>query len=164
MSGWTYCLPTFNAAAATAVAAAAAGFKDTSPDLHGADYWREMHLLKMDCGALVCLPQVLQGDSQCAVEDIATEEYSDLRPQMLLVNAMPHRGPGRARLVEMLLQRGARDLEETYPDSGETPLSIAARIGDAEVLPWVVQLTLFHVWLYQCTNYAMCPESSQLGN
>jgi hypothetical protein len=52
---------------------------------------------------------------------------------MLLVNAMRHKAPGRARLVKMLLQRGPLPLEETHKDSGVTALSTAVQCDDAEV-------------------------------
>jgi hypothetical protein len=87
----------------------------------------------MFCGSVFCLLQVLPGDSYHAAEELSTEDDPDLWPEMLLVNAMQHKGTGRARLVMMLLQRGPPALEMLADGSGETPLSTAARLGDAEV-------------------------------
>jgi hypothetical protein len=83
--------------------------------------------------APICPLQVLPGASYHAVYDLVLDEDEKLLPRMLLVNAMRHNEPGRARLVEMLLQRGPPPLEETYQDSGETALSTAVRFDDVEL-------------------------------
>jgi hypothetical protein len=98
--------------------------------------------------ALLCLLQVLPGDSYFAAKGSAAEDDPDLSPEMLLVNAMQHEGPDRARLVEMLLQRGPPPLEATSSKLGETALSAAAWLGDAEVRKGVVQVALSNVWLH----------------
>jgi hypothetical protein len=72
-------------------------------------------------------PQVLPGTICHDIDDL------DTSPQKLLVNAVRHKKPGRARLVEMLLQRGPPPLEQARRKSGETALSLAACYNDAEV-------------------------------
>jgi hypothetical protein len=72
---------------------------------------------------------VLPGADHHGVLDIG---HNNLRPHNLLINAMQINAPGRARLVEMLLQRGPPPLEETCY-SGGTALNLAARDDDAEV-------------------------------
>jgi hypothetical protein len=102
---------------------------------------------------------VLPGDGYYALlVNLAPDDNPDLRPQMLLVNAVRHDAPGRARLVKMLLQRGAGFLQETFQESGENALSTAARLGDAEVRPWFVQVKLSNVWLYQIPKHVVCCE------
>jgi hypothetical protein len=55
-----------------------------------------------------------------------------MHPDMLLVNAVRHDHPDRARLVEMLLQRGV-PLEKEWPRTGQTALHIAVNQADAQV-------------------------------
>lgn len=81
-----------------------------------------------------------------ALKRVITQAQDTLQPQLLLLNAIQMEDPAgnavNARLVEMLLARNV-PLEEVWPDSGETPLLMAAALDDAAVRRHaVIQLLL----------------------
>jgi hypothetical protein len=81
------------------------------------------------------VPQVVPGPDHYKIftEPIATPAV--LMPEQLLLNAIQsQRGNDhRARLVELLLQRGAGSILEELNELGETALHAAVRGADAQV-------------------------------
>lgn len=89
--------------------------------------------------ALATLTQVRPGPEwqqafESAVSPDRDRKDRYLHPDLLLVNAVISNCPGKARLVEILLQRGVA-LEGVKPQNGETALTMAVMQGDVQVRP-----------------------------